>query len=163
MQTRKTRELRRQDFYRADGSFDQAAYRKEYKRVLSRRRHDQKAAQLIAASTQWRTEHPDSSRGYQASYRARLRAQVLDKYGGRCGRCGIDDPRVLQIDHIDGAPEPRGHKLRGGEGLYRALLTGVKRWEDHQLLCANCNWIKAHERNEFRAHREITSRKTDGA
>lgn len=69
--------------------------------------------------------------------------------GGRCVRCGIEDDRVLQIDHIHGG----GTKHRASLGnanrqIYREVIDGSR---DYQLLCANDNWIKRWEENEMGA------------
>lgn len=63
--------------------------------------------------------------------------------GDKCVMCGIADPRVLQIDHINGG----GNKERklGGHKYRQKILAHL---EDYQILCANCNWIKKFERNE---------------
>lgn len=84
-------------------------------------------------------------RGYEAQYTRNLRFQVLALLGGKCIRCGIDDTRVLQIDHIKG----KGTQLRKtipSRALYRDILNA--NGEGCQLLCDNCNWIKRSERNE---------------
>lgn len=77
---------------------------------------------------------------------ARLRAKVFKKLGNKCVKCGFTDKRALQIDHIFGGgyKENRGHSV--STNLKRVLRYGKKRY---QILCANCNWIKRHERKEF--------------
>ena len=72
------------------------------------------------------------------------RLAVLEKFGGKCVRCGFSDPRALQIDHIY------------GKGSYPRMYSNSLPWdmllnpEKFQLLCANCNWIKRYENNEIR-------------
>uniref|UniRef100_A0A6M3IQ70 HNH endonuclease n=1 Tax=viral metagenome TaxID=1070528 RepID=A0A6M3IQ70_9ZZZZ len=75
--------------------------------------------------------------------------------GNKCGKCGIDDFRVLQVDHIDGNgyAERKQFKLSGNGTVkyYRHILE--VNGEGYQLLCANCNWIKRYEQaeqNQFR-------------
>jgi len=94
-----------------------------------------------------------------------LRQQVLEKLGGRCmnPNClvpgGCTDPRALQLDHVnnDGAAERREYNIKkgpkGGQGegcgfnrtrpIYAAALEDTE--GRYQLLCANCNVIKAYE------------------
>jgi hypothetical protein len=75
---------------------------------------------------------------------ASLRDRAIDKLGGRCTMCGISDRRVLCLDHINGD----GYKERGDpKTLFHQVLSGRK---DIQLLCANCNMIKAQENGETR-------------
>jgi len=90
---------------------------------------------------------------YGARYKKRIRKEVVDFLGGKCLRCGFDDIRALQIDHIHG----NGHKERQekrfkgfGKIYYRFVIESVKNNEDkYQLLCANCNWIKRVENKEL--------------
>ena len=76
------------------------------------------------------------------------RLVVLGKMGGKCIKCGFDDYRALQIDHINGRG-CRERKESGYSSNYQVLkdiLNG--KTEKYQLLCANCNWIKRWENNE---------------
>ena len=73
----------------------------------------------------------------------RRRREALMLLGGRCQRCGIEDERVLQIDHLNGG----GRQERG------TYYNPTKLWKDvtehgiekFQLLCANCHSIKTWE------------------
>jgi hypothetical protein len=75
------------------------------------------------------------------------RNEVFLLLGNKCRRCGFNDFRALQIDHING----NGIKdKKEKSGLYikavlKEILAGSKKY---QLLCANCNWIKREERHE---------------
>lgn len=82
-----------------------------------------------------------------------MREKVLQLLGNRCANCGNNDSRVLQLDHKFGATEKQGEYLRSGTALYEALACGRKKLLDFQLLCANCNVIKKHERQEVRGIR----------
>ena len=77
-----------------------------------------------------------------------LRLQVLDGYGGKCLSCGFTDQRALQIDHVNGGgTEERKDGRHSGYMLYRQLIEAQYPAE-YQLLCANCNAIKADEQKE---------------
>lgn len=89
-----------------------------------------------------------------------LREAVLSHLGGRCiseyctsigsdGLMGCNDSRCLQIDHVnsDGALA-RKSKGQQGATFYRKVLKCVPGIE-YQLLCANCNWIKRHCKQEL--------------
>ena len=84
-------------------------------------------------------------------WRRALKFEVLTHYGNgkaACIRCGFDDARALQIDHVfgGGAKEIRAHG-QGGTGQYlRLKKAGFP--PGYQTLCANCNWIKADENQE---------------
>lgn len=77
-----------------------------------------------------------------------LRQTVVAHLGGACSRCGFDDPRALQIDHVNGGG---CEERRNGKSPGRALLNRVLKDDQgtYALLCANCNWIKRAERTEL--------------
>jgi len=82
----------------------------------------------------------------QLQQRRERRTKALSLLGGKCVRCGFDDPRALQIDHVngDGAAERKARRTPRS-----AELNVVKgEYGPYQLLCANCNWIKRAEREE---------------
>ena len=88
------------------------------------------------------TEHPSTKRQHEV-----LR-QIHAKYGARCRTCGYDkDVRALQIDHVDGGGSS---EIRRGHGAGLAYYLRVLRDTTgrYQLLCANCNKIKRHEKRE---------------
>ena len=76
------------------------------------------------------------------------RKAALAILGDKCIKCGFDDPRALQIDHIHG----NGAKDRKSitKVYWNAVIESVIKEEDkYQLLCANCNWIKRYENKEY--------------
>ena len=73
-----------------------------------------------------------------------LRKKVLMFLGGKCKRCGFEDVRALQIDHVNGGGAKEIRRL-GATSMYRRVF---RHPEEYQLLCANCNWIKREERGE---------------
>jgi hypothetical protein len=71
------------------------------------------------------------------------RRLAFEKLGGyKCSICGFDDPRALQIDHIDNSGYIKRKQGESGETLYKKILDGN---DGFQVLCANCNWIKKAE------------------
>lgn len=75
---------------------------------------------------------------------------AFEKLGGVCKHCGFSDWRALQIDHVDagGCAErkKKGPKNKQGYTFYRRVFEAPE--GVYQLLCANCNWIKAYENGE---------------
>lgn len=74
-----------------------------------------------------------------------VRERAIACLGGKCGHCGIDDIRVLQIDHIKAIQ-------RGSNGIkycatYQTMLQIIRGelLDQVQLLCANCHMIKTYE------------------
>jgi len=82
--------------------------------------------------------------------RIELRKKTLDGMGGKCIKCGFNDYRALQIDHVNG-DGIKERKIQSRKSYYpnvlKSFLKGEKRY---QILCCNCNWIKRHENKEYR-------------
>jgi hypothetical protein len=86
-----------------------------------------------------------ADRGGRNQQSVRRRHKVIMALGGRCMRCGFDDPRALQVDHVSGGGS-KEHALIGTGGVASRVLRGDP---GYQLLCANCNWIKRVENREY--------------
>lgn len=67
---------------------------------------------------------------------------IIDKLGGKCIKCGFNDYRALQIDHIHGG----GRKERKEVIFNNEYI--LKHKDKYQILCANCNTIKKIENFE---------------
>jgi len=117
--------------------------RQEYQRQYYRENHDQ----IRAKQRAYRTQNIDKLRAndresYHRQYWA-WRREIFQRLGEKCCRCGFSDSRALQIDHKNGGGS-REWKARG----WKHLRTILENLNDYQILCANCNWIKRHERGE---------------
>jgi len=75
-----------------------------------------------------------------------LRNKVVTYLGGRCSICQFSDFRALQIDHVNGGGSVERQTLKDSK-FYQKVLTDTSGL--YQLLCANCNWIKRHENEEY--------------
>ena len=77
------------------------------------------------------------------------RRDVIRALGGKCSRCPVDDPRILQIDHRKG----RGHResliIKPNTRQYYQLVIRDA-GKHYQLLCCNCNFLKRVEEGEHR-------------
>lgn len=81
-----------------------------------------------------------------AKNRWRNRLKVLAMLGGKCCRCGEDDPRVLQINHLKGGgTQERKRAGLSGFSIIRDILMGRRGLDDLDLRCANCNIIYEYE------------------
>lgn len=98
--------------------------------------------QQRAANTRYRKAHPEVMR----ARRHTRREEVLAFFGGACVACGFNDPRALQVDHINGG----GHReRRAGSGTIReqhrlVVADPTAARAKYQLLCANYNLVKGH-------------------
>lgn len=84
-----------------------------------------------------------------------LRDDVFYAYGGyKCAYCGLDNPDVMQIDHIAGGG--RQHLKQINNQLYKWLKkNGYPK--GFQVLCANCNMQKARHATEAKTSRRRVS------
>ncbi len=98
--------------------------------------------QVLCANCHRIKQKEERAESPQGAYRRRQRASALDLLGRRCRHCGLDDARVLEIDHIEGdGSRDRSNRRRNGSGyMVGQVLAGTE--GRFQLLCANCNWRK---------------------
>jgi len=87
----------------------------------------------------------------QVERKREVRQKLIKMFGGKCVKCGFDDWRALQIDHINGG----GNKQRQEDKRFKDQRAMLKLFMEHpeekskcQLLCANCNWVKRYEGGE---------------
>lgn len=122
------------------------------KREYDRRYYQEHREQIRVRNNAWWQAHKEQRRIYDQEYRERIKAEVLEYYGGgklACAHCGFSDIRALSIDHIDG----RGKQHRQNLGISRSLtfyrwLQGQDYPKGYQTLCMNCQFVKRAENNE---------------
>ena len=86
----------------------------------------------------------------------KLRESVVEFLGGSCIACGYHaDVRALQLDHkfSDGAEDRKKHGAKVARYYSSHPIEAMK---NLQVLCANCNKIKAIECNEYNRTRRIS-------
>lgn len=71
-----------------------------------------------------------------------LRRQAIEFLGGKCVVCGIDDVRVLQLNHLDGGGTDEAWK-KGRHGIHKEILRGTR--SDIDVRCANHNMLYEYE------------------
>lgn len=111
-------------------------YRQDY--------HQNNRAKIVGKVNEWVKNNPEKRRANALSYYYRLQDAAIMAYGGyKCGWCGIGEPLVLCIDHVEnnGRAHRREIGSTGGAKLYKWLRdnhypTGF------QVLCMNCNHAK---------------------
>jgi hypothetical protein len=67
-----------------------------------------------------------------------------------CKKCGYSDPRALQIDHINGGGRNESKIYGFQEKFWDYILSQPieEVYKKYQVLCSNCNLVKADENNE---------------
>ena len=102
-----------------------------------------------ATQARYRENHRDEIRERNRVYHLKNRERMFVLLGGKCCSCGFSDRRALQIDHVNGG----GIKERANintKDFHRHVIKEVKKGsKEYQLLCANCNWIKRHKKQEW--------------
>lgn len=73
----------------------------------------------------------------------RAKLDVIELLGGKC-RCGNTDPRVLQINHINGGGT-KERQITHLDEFRRDILAGRRSINDLEILCANCNILYEFE------------------
>ena len=117
---------------------DRTEYSKEYRK--------RNAERIRKRKKEYYQSHREQATAQVRQWRAKLRSEVIEFLGGKCTKCGFDDPRALQIDHIHGGGHRDYRSHKNQYDFYKVILE--KRRSDLQLLCANCNWIKRHDNKE---------------
>lgn len=94
----------------------------------------------------------DARRAARCRYQTNLRLKAIGKLGGKCARCGITDPRVLQIDHVKGGGCQDRKQAGGPVKFYKQVIADET--GKYQALCANDNIIKRLENKEHGGRRK---------
>ena len=125
-------------------AYNQKYYRahREHYRELARKRRLLKGDVIRAKEREWmhKPENQPRMAAARMRYRARQRAQVLEKFGSKCNKCGFADPRALHVDHVNGGGHQ--HRKNGGGADINTWLRKRDYPDGYQILCFNCNWGK---------------------
>ena len=87
-------------------------------------------------------KNPKAANTRLRRFRRNLRATIIKEYGGKCKVCGIIDPEVLEIDHINNNGKEHRKDGISGYKMYQFLKNNSFPKDEYQLLCKNCNWKK---------------------
>lgn len=90
----------------------------------------------------------------QRKSRVKRRLDAISALGGSCNYCKIDNPVVLEFDHIKPIQWRTNNlvKLNGQHNvnIINSMVTkGQNPHEIYQLLCANCHKIKTHNNKDY--------------
>lgn len=90
-------------------------------------------------------ENSDSKSNYFTDRHLLIKAQVMSAYGSKCN-CGCTNLKALCIDHVIGGGDD--HRKEIGGNIHNWLVKNNFP-AGFQILCANCNAIKALECGEL--------------
>lgn len=104
--------------------------------------------QCYASKQYW--DDPEKYREIQRergkATRARVRAEMVAAYGGRCAcaSCPETNPAFLTLDHVNG--DGKAHRVRVGSHTYNDLRKRGWPRDGFRLLCWNCNAMTRYGR-----------------
>ena len=82
----------------------------------------------------------------QRKRRQEIKLEIYSLLGNHCIKCGFNDKRALEIDHKDPRMAKKEPLRCQSVTYYRRILERIKSGsKDYQLMCCNCNRIKAWE------------------
>jgi hypothetical protein len=127
---------------------------KAYMKAYYAKNREKQLAEGKVRGAKWRAENRQYKIDRSRQVRAERKIKAFAILGGVCVKCGYEDHRALQVDHINGCgvshKERNRTQTESGEKLYRRIVLGLVDLTKYQLLCANCNWIKRVENDECR-------------
>jgi hypothetical protein len=130
-----------------------------YKRASKQRERNKPGAKehRRALDRVWCAVRKEELASYRQQRTQNLKMKAFALLGSKCSWAGCtwDDPRALQIDHVndDGSEEKR--TLGNNQpSLYIRVIKATSQHEEpqlkYQLLCANHNWVKRCEKESAR-------------
>lgn len=106
--------------------------------IRERRRNDPEFREAqYELNRNWRQKNYVSARESNRNYVRRIKAFVLNEYGGVCACCRESEYEFLSMDHIDGGG--RQHREKSG---YKNIYVWLRRNDypaGFRVLCHNCN------------------------
>ena len=103
-----------------------------------------------AKAKSWYAKNRNKHNGKSLARYQLLRTNCITALGGKCQSCEVTDHRILCVDHKNGNGAVERKKYGTGTGLLYKIHREIKNGKhDYQLLCHNCNWIKALECHEL--------------
>jgi len=141
--------------YRASHKEEKAAYyekNKEELKLKHKENYQKNREVVIQRTTKYHLEHKEWRKKYYKGYYEKIRLKVLAMVdpAKKCARCGCDDTRFLEVNHIKGGGVIERKKLKKGQNLGNNMIlliyTGRRGVEDLNLLCRACNSVDHLER-----------------
>lgn len=119
------------------GKAKDARDRREQAKAYAARPERQQVFRKWQADKQQRKESAERSR---LLLRRRVFFRITGSICPVCVRCGCDDPRLLEINHINGGGNTELKESgKGSMSMYYAIAKGTRSTDDLELLCRPCN------------------------
>ena len=146
-------------------SFSESLKARKRNRERDRRWREDHPKRMNLYRRRWKKAHPSKDARSKREYKKRnreivlsaerrrrwkIRLKVISSLGGRCSRCGTDDPRVLQVNHVHGGGQQELRKLHlTNQQFHLRIANGSHTTDGLNLLCANCNVLYEYERGTY--------------
>lgn len=117
---------------------------KEFKTSNNSKKYCSVKCASKSSLNRWNKKYPLKRKYLGLKTRIKIRKRLIQKLGGKCSRCGIEDWRILQINHINGGGY-KEYSSKGCKKIYKEILNGEREGE-FNLLCANCNILYEYEK-----------------
>lgn len=109
----------------------------------------------LEVQRKYRDSHKQQLREYSRIRSAAIKLEVLAHYSANggyptCIKCGFSDIRALSIDHISGGGSSHRRLYSKTGGQFYRFLKNEGYPKGYQVLCMNCQFIKRHEKEEWR-------------
>ena len=99
-------------------------------------------------SKRWRQNHPDRYAALNRRTALNRKLKALGIISGsqpHCARCGCNDVRVLEVNHVYGGGDQERRTLNN-TNLIQAVVYGQRPVDGLEVLCSACNGIDFIER-----------------
>lgn len=103
----------------------------------------------------YRDSHKQQLQEYRRRRGREIKLEVLGHYSKNgdepvCTRCGFSDIRALSIDHVLGGGSAHRQDYKATGNHFYNWLKKENYPSGYQVLCMNCQFIKRHEKSEWR-------------
>jgi len=142
--------------YRATHKEELKAYREKNKEKIKRGQHEnylKNREAVIQRTARYHLEHKEQRQKYYKQYYEKIRLEVLAKVNPalKCARCGCDDTRFLEVNHIKGGGNKERLSYKNGKhdvshNMILLIHNDKRGLEDLNLLCRPCNSLDHLER-----------------
>ena len=117
--------------------------------VSKQRAHQLYSLKYVNKKSKWDAE---TKKIYTREKHQENRLNAVMALGGKCVKCGMNDYRCLQIDHINGGGSKEVREI-SSYSRYKWIVDNIEEAKNkYQILCANHNWIKRFENGEVHRH-----------
>ena len=135
--------------YRKTHRKERAKHKKQYKKnnrekiaKYMREYYRKNKEKLDDSRRQWAKRYPEKVKAASKKSKKKVRLDVLRMLsdGGKpvCVRCGCDDIRLLEINHINGGGSKEKKGGKGADFCFK-IKQGKRKTDDLNVLCRVCN------------------------